>query len=389
MMTPPSRLRAGIIGISGYGRIHLGLAREVAADLELAAAVVINPEEEAENVRRLRASGCQIYDSYEAMLAAEHGRLDLCFIPTGIAWHTRMTLAAVRAGMNVLVEKPLAASVGEVHAIIGAAAAARRFVAVGFQDIYDPVAQAVKQRLLAGEIGRVQAVRLLGLWPRPPGYFTRNGWAGKLFADGAPVLDSPLSNAFAHFVNLGLFFAGRSFEAVASAHEIEAALWRTNAIESFDTGVLRAVTADGVRLWFGGSHACAVTREPEIVIEGDGGRVIWRHEQECVIERSGAPVERLPLFPTGASRRAMINAVLHRCTNPAAFVCTAEMSLQHTALIERVHQTGRIHFVPGASAELATAAGPVQVLAVPGIDSVLRAAFATGDLPGVPVRSAP
>lgn len=384
----PSRMRAGIIGISGYGRIHLGLAREVAADLELAAAVVINPEEEAENVRSLRASGCRIYDSYEAMLGAERGRLDLCFIPTGIAWHTRMTLAALHAGMNVLVEKPLAASVAEVHAIIGAAAEARRFVAVGFQDIYDPVAQAVKLRLLAGEIGGVRAVRLLGLWPRPPGYFTRNGWAGKLFADGAPVLDSPLSNAFAHFVNLGLFFAGRSFEAVAGAGDVEAALWRTNAIESFDTGVVRAVTADGVRLWFGGSHACATTREPEIVIEGDAGRIIWRHEQECVIERRGAPAERLPLSPTSASRRAMMNAVLHRLANPEAFVCTPEMSLPHTALIERLHQTARIQVLSGARAEIATAGAPVQVLAVPGIESMLQAAFATGELPEAPVLSA-
>ncbi|MBL9203708.1 MAG: Gfo/Idh/MocA family oxidoreductase, partial [Opitutaceae bacterium] len=346
---PSPRPRVGIIGISGYGRIHLQLAREWAArqEIELAAAVVINPNEEEESVRLLRDSGCRLYAGFEAMFQEESGRLDLCLIPTGIAWHCRMTLAALRAGAHVLVEKPLSGSTAEGRAIQAASVSADRFVAVGFQDIYEPVARDLKARLVAGALGRIRSVRFLGLWPRPPSYFTRNGWAGKLGVDGVPVLDSPLNNAFAHFVNLGLFLAGSSFAESASARDVEAVLWRTNAIESFDTGVVRATTEAGVQLWFGASHACAATREPEVIVQGERGRAVWRHERDCVIECEGEAGQRSPLPLTSETRRSMMREVVAKLHRPDTFVCGPEMALHHTDLIERAHTATRIVPAPG------------------------------------------
>jgi predicted dehydrogenase len=379
--------RCAIIGISGYGRIHLGLAREAApAGLALTAAVVINPHEEQENVRQLRATGCTIYSNYEEMMRQEAGRIDLCFIPTGIAWHTRMTIAALRAGMNVLVEKPLAASVAEVEEVRAAAAAAQRFVAVGFQDIYASTAQEVKRRILAGVIGRVTSVRLLGLWPRPASYFSRNGWAGRLRADGALVLDSPLNNAFAHFVNLGLFFAGREFRLAAQARNVEAVLWRTNPIESFDTGVVRAETTEGVQLWFGVTHASLVNREPEIAIEGERGQLVWRHERECVITPTDGPVERIALPDTTFTRTEMMQAVLRRLTDPSAFVCTPEIALRQTELVARVHEVAEIVPAPGGVEMRPRQSGGEPMLCSPGLEEILQRAFHDRSLP-VAVRA--
>jgi len=97
-MKGPSRLRAVLVGISGYGRIHLGLARAAQPlGLDLVAAVVINRDEEPAEVARLEREGCRIYSDYESMLRAERGRAELCLIPTGIAWHERMTVAALES----------------------------------------------------------------------------------------------------------------------------------------------------------------------------------------------------------------------------------------------------------------------------------------------------
>src|SRR5215216_5376465 len=76
--------RVALIGISGYGRIHLQLARECRerGEVQIVAATVINPAEEAENVAELVAHGCTIYSDYEKMLRDHAGRLDLCLIPT-------------------------------------------------------------------------------------------------------------------------------------------------------------------------------------------------------------------------------------------------------------------------------------------------------------------
>lgn len=377
---PP--IRAAIIGISGYGQVHLGLAREAAVrGLQLTAAVVINPADEAARVAGLRAAGCRLYDDYKTMLAAERGRLELCLIPTGIAWHSRMTVAALRAGANVLVEKPLAGSSAEITAIRAAAAAADRFVAVGFQDIYEPAAHSLKRRLLAGAIGRLREIRMLGLWPRPPEYFRRNTWSGRLRADGRPVLDSPLNNAFAHFVNLALFLAGTRFHEAAAATAVEGVLWRTNPIESFDTGVVRARTAAGVRLWFGASHACATTSEPELLLVGDAGRAHWRHEAECIIEPASGSVERFALPPTSASRSAMMRAVLDRLHDPRAFICTPALARPHTALIERLHTVAPIRPAPGESVLRPRDGTGPAILCSPEAERRLRAAYLAGVLP--------
>lgn len=374
--------RCAIIGISGYGRIHLALAREAAVDgLALTAAVVINPHEEHENVQRLRAEGCTIYSNYEEMMRAEAGRIDLCLIPTGIAWHTRMTVAALRAGMNVLVEKPLAASVAEVEEVIATAGVAQRFVAVGFQDLYATTAQHVKRRILGGAIGRVKSVRLLGLWPRPASYYARNSWAGRLRADGALVLDSPLNNAFAHFVNLGLFFAGREFGESAEARNVEAVLWRTNPIESFDTGIVRAETPEGVQLWFGVSHATAVDREPEIVVEGDRGSLVWRHECECVILPEAEPAEHIRLPPTSVTRSEMIKAVVRRLSDSGTFVCTPQIALRQTELVARVQEVAEITPAPGGVVTRPRQGGNEPMLCSPGLDEVLQRAFQDRSLP--------
>ena len=215
--------RVALIGISGYGRIHLQLARECRdrGEIAIAAATVINPGEEAANVAELEAHGTKIYADYAEMLRAEAGRIDLCLIPTGIHWHARMTIAALRAGANVLVEKPLAGSRAEIDAVQREERAAGRFVAVGFQDLYEPGTNWLKAELLKGTIGEIESVRFLGIWPRNRSYFTRNDWAGRTHVDGVAVLDSPLNNAFGHFVMLSLYFASPQAQGAAAA-ELEA-----------------------------------------------------------------------------------------------------------------------------------------------------------------------
>ncbi len=111
------------------------------------------------------------------MLREFRGRIDLCLIPTGIHWHARMTIAALEAGANVLVEKPLAGSSAEVAAVRAAEQRAGRFVAVGCQDFYEPGTTWLQAEVRRGAIGAIQSVRMLGLWPRDRAYFARNNWA--------------------------------------------------------------------------------------------------------------------------------------------------------------------------------------------------------------------
>lgn len=337
--------RVAIIGVSGYGSIHLQLARESRERQEVAitAAAIINPQDEAANIAELRAHGTEIFNDYQEMLRAHAGRIDLCLIPTGIHWHARMTIAALEAGANVLVEKPLAGSLAEVAEVRRAEQRTGRFVAVGFQDFYEPGTAWLKQELDRGVIGDIASVRFLGVWPRSRGYFTRNNWAGRLRVDGVPVMDSPLNNAFAHFVMLSLYFVDG--EALTL---VDAELLRAHDIESFDTAVVRSRTGRGVRLWFGTSHACQETVEPEILITGARGEAGWRYESEAWWRAADGTEARRPLLDITGARRAMFAAALRRLHDPAVPICTSELAGRHTALIEAIHRQARIDTVPAA-----------------------------------------
>jgi predicted dehydrogenase len=379
----PSRPRVALIGVTGYARIYLALAQAAHArgEIELGAAVIINPQETAEVEATLRAAGCTIYRDYVEMLRVETGRIDLCLIPTGIPWHARMTLAALQAGAHVLVEKPLAGSSAEVAAIRAAERATGRFVAVGFQDIYSPVNRWLKDQLCGGAIGAIHTVRFLGLWPRPAAYFTRNPWAGRLHADGTQVLDSPLNNAFAHFVMLSLYFAGQTRDEAASVSIESGELLRAHAIESFDTSVVRARSPGGIRFWFGATHTCREVCEPEIYIEGNAGRVEWKHERSCVLHRAVGGREERALPDTGANRQSMFTAVLTRLRDPAAPVCTTALAERHTAFVEAVHATTGVQAVPPELISWqAPANGSAPVPVVNGLEGALHQALATQSL---------
>ncbi len=374
--------RVALIGISGYGRIHLQLARECRArgEVEIVAATVINAEEEADNIAELREHGCAIYSSYEDMLRDQQERIDLCLIPTGIHWHARMTIAALRAGANVLVEKPLAGSMAEVEAVRAAERETGKFVAVGFQDLYEPGTVWLKNELTRGVIGAVQSVRFLGIWPRGRGYFLRNEWAGRTQVNGVPVFDSPLNNAFGHFVMLSLYFASLNAEAApAVVKQVE--LFRAHRIESFDTAVVTSETANGVKLWFGVSHASRETEEPEIVIHGDNGTAGWRYEREAWWRDQAGRGDHRQLPDMTTTRRSMMAAVLARMSDPAAPICGSEMAARHTAIIEAVHESATIRDFPAAEVNWAqdTRQGS-EVPEVNGLTIALRRAFATQQL---------
>jgi predicted dehydrogenase len=374
------RPRLALIGISGYGRIHLQLARECRErnEVDLVAATVINPGEERDNLADLVAHGCTIYDDYEKMLAEHAGKIDLCLIPTGIPWHARMTIAALKSGANVLVEKPLAGSVAEVEAVRAAEQESGRFVAVGFQDLYEPGTAWLKNELCAGAIGEVKSVRFLGLWPRRRSYFLRNNWAGRLQAEGVPVLDSPLNNAFGHFVMLSLFFASREPGAAAGAVPDGVELFRAHDIESFDTGVVTLHTPEGVKLWFGVSHVSRETVEPEIYIHGSMGTACWRYENEAwLVDGQGRRQQRAMPDITG-TRRAMMAAVLRRLRDPSAPICGVQMARRHTEVIEAIQRAAPIQSFPPADVHWSGADGAgSEIPEVVGLTAAMRRAFAS------------
>ena len=127
---PMVPVKVGVIGIGNMGWHHarvLSLLRD--ADL----VGVADPDAERGQLAT-EQFGCRWFGDYHAMLAEVEA---VCIaVPTLL--HHPVGLACLRAGVHVLIEKPIAASQDEATALIEAATAAGRLLQVGHIERFNP-----------------------------------------------------------------------------------------------------------------------------------------------------------------------------------------------------------------------------------------------------------
>jgi len=370
--------RAAIIGVTGFGDIHYrDLMREYGQGrMRPVAATIINPEEAAEKISRLRAAGCAIYADWREMLARHAGEIDICFIPTGIPLHAPMTIASLKAGANVFVEKPAAATVQEVRAMQTAEAETGRWVAVGYQSMYSPEMLIMKQAILHGDLGEVEAIKFYGLWPRDDDYYQRNSWAGRLRgADGAWILDSPYNNALAHQLNQIAFLAGATLKRSATPTAVRAELYRARNIASADTACIRCATQEGITLWCFVTHASQANEGPVLTVRGRGS-ISWTFQGTVVRRRDGSE-QRLPSQRglDGRDVRELIMDALCRklAGDPDAFVCDLAIAKAQTIIVNGAHDSSPIRAAPREMVRREERSGKTWVI-WHGIDDLIRRA---------------
>lgn len=368
-------VKAAIIGVSGFGNVHYhDLMRQVEqGHMAIVGATVINQDEEAEKCARLRAVGADIFTDYREMLGRLRGQIDLCFIPTGIHLHAPMTIATLQAGANVFVEKPAAATTDEVRAMQAAARETERFVAVGFQTMYAHETLLMKRHILNGDLGRIEAIKCRGLWPRLDSYYTRNRWAGRLKLNGQWVLDSPFNNAMAHQLNMICFLAGTELHRAATLEHIEAELYHAHDIESADTACMRILTAQDIPLYFLVTHCSEGLLNPEIVVRGDRGQLHWTFDR-LRIDMADGNVEEVACQTGTELRDAMMAALRARLEDPAVFVCDLDIAGVHTLAVNGAHLSSTAHPVPEAFIRRYPYENSVKTV-IEGIDGIIDRAF--------------
>ena len=155
-------LRAGVVGLGMMGRNHVRVWDEVVEGVDLVAVADPDPRARAQAIAGRRARG---FEDAERMLAEEE--LDLVSVVAPTSLHLAATLAALGAGANVLVEKPIAATRDEAEAMIEAAAAAGRMLTVGHIERFNPAIRELRRRLGEGELGRIFQISATRLGPFP------------------------------------------------------------------------------------------------------------------------------------------------------------------------------------------------------------------------------
>ncbi len=329
-------LNAVLIGVSGFGDVHYRdlLRWHHAGRLRFSAAAVINKAEQQEKCAEMNALGIRIYDDYRHMLNSE--KADLCCIPTGIAMHAPMSIAAMRAGMNVLVEKPAAAVMADVKAIQETEKETGHFTAVAFQDIYRPEILRLKRLILNGIIGKIAHVTVCASSTSGDFYYRRNNWAGKLYCNGMPIFDSPFMNGNAHQLNLAFFLCGTTFDTSIGIRSVSGELYRIQKIESFDTGAVHAAAENGIDFFFILSKSAETPLPYRIILRGTRGRIAISPKAISLPDGRRIPMEQDAMKIRDNILRNLLG---HINSVPGSFLVNMNIAGTHVHCIELMHKT--------------------------------------------------
>jgi len=147
-------LRVGVVGTGALGRHHARILSQLPG-VEMVGIYDARREQAAAVAAE---HGCTVWDSLEDLAA----RLDAAVVAVPTVAHAEVGCALLRRGLHVLVEKPIASTLGEADGLL--AARGDRVLAVGHVEFYNPAVQAL---LAAGLPPRfIEVERLAVFTPR-------------------------------------------------------------------------------------------------------------------------------------------------------------------------------------------------------------------------------
>lgn len=183
-------VRVGIVGCGTIGQIHAD--RIVELGHEIVGAVDVS-----ESAREGFTETYEV-DTYEHHDALYESDVDAVFIATPNAFHEEAAVSALEAGLDVLIEKPLAHTIESAERIAAAARTASGFCMVGFTMRFADVTREVKTLQQEGAFGEVTHVQANYVRQKIPsldrGWFARKelSGGGALIDIGVHVLDLAL-----------------------------------------------------------------------------------------------------------------------------------------------------------------------------------------------------
>lgn len=176
------KVRLGIVGIGNMGSSHSQniLAGKIAR-LELAAVADTDP------VKLARVPQVKGFASADAMMAS--GLIDAILICTPHYDHTTIGIKALKAGLHVLVEKPLSVHRADCERLIAAHTNKKQVFAAMFNQRTDHYYIKIRNLIQSGELGEIRRVNwIITDWFRTEHYYASGGWRATWGGEGGGVL---------------------------------------------------------------------------------------------------------------------------------------------------------------------------------------------------------
>ena len=242
--------------------------------------------------RQVAGAGVTAVDDYRRLL--ETPAVEVAVVSTPVHCHEEIVVAALQAGLHVLVEKPLSNSVESGSRMVETADAAGKVMTVGFNHRYYPSFRWLKQVVDDGQLGPIDHVRAFGGHEgmtqfRAPWMYERDTLGGGAMMDVG-----------IHVADLIQYLGFHAYEVTA---RLTNGVWRITGSE--DNAMVIATTKSGVSIsyhatwseWKGyrlrvevyGRHGMALGFYPPLL------NLLWRRADDGTRRRSWVLHTRLNL----------------------------------------------------------------------------------------------
>ena len=273
-----STLRLGLIGIGNIGRHHAEyLLGGQVPRCELRA--ICAPS--AVKLEPWKARG--LATEVDALTLIHSGGIDAVLIATPHFQHTTLGIAALEAGLHVMVEKPISAHKADAQRLLdGAARHPDRVLAGMFQLRVEPRYTRIREVLASGRLGRLQRVNwLITDWFRTDAYYSSGGWRATWRGEGGGVLlNQCLHNLDVLSWILGMPSRVRGFAQFGRWHDIEVEDQVTAYLEWPDGASGTFITSTG--------EAPGTNR---LEIAGSRGRLVLENNRLTLLENEADALE--------------------------------------------------------------------------------------------------
>lgn len=141
-----------------------------------------------QKLEKYRSQGLKIFSDGLEMIRS--GEIDALLVATPHFQHTTLGIAALEAGLHVMVEKPISAHKADAARLVAAAAERPRLVfGAMFQLRVEPRYMKMRKLIADGDLGRIVRINwIITDWFRTEAYYASGGWRATWRGEGGGVL---------------------------------------------------------------------------------------------------------------------------------------------------------------------------------------------------------
>lgn len=186
MMNNEKQLRIGVIGIGNMGSAHAASLYNGKADGCLLAALCDINADKRRSAKE-HYPNVPIFSSSDELINSN--TVDAVIIATPHGFHTDIAVSAMRAGIDVLSEKPADVIYSKAQEAVKVAKEEKRIYALMFNQRNNPVYTKLNELIKSGSLGRIKRVDwTVTNWYRTQKYYDSGDWRGSWSGEGGGVL---------------------------------------------------------------------------------------------------------------------------------------------------------------------------------------------------------